>query len=101
MDLKNNKQSPFLNGVFVGAIIGAGALYLMGTKEGRKSRQKILDKSKKGLKALQKIIDEIEVTKDDIVEEIEEKIEKESPGIKKFLPKLKVNRFFKRGKSLK
>jgi gas vesicle protein len=100
MDPKNSKQSPFLNGVFLGALIGAGALYLMGTEEGKKSKQNILNKSKKFLKTLEKIVDEIEEKKDNLVQKIE-RIEKESPGIDKFLPKFKVNRFFKKGKALK
>ena len=66
-------SSPFLNGVLVGAALGAAAFFILGTKEGKQSRKKLAAKTKKILGHVENIIDELEEKGHDIREELHEK----------------------------
>lgn len=42
MTTQNNSSHPFWSGFTVGAIVGTGIMYLLGTKNGRETAQKVL-----------------------------------------------------------
>ncbi len=72
MTSDNHHDKRFWFGFFLGGLLGALLLFFMGTKEGKKKREDLLD-------ALEEKIDEIEKRgkrlKEDVVEEIKEKKE--------------------------
>lgn len=91
MNQENKKPaSPFLNGVFLGTILGGLAFFVLGTKEGRQSRQKMIVKGKKLLNNLESILDQIEPNKSAVLPE-------KPISIRKVIKKVvKKKRFFKK-----
>ncbi|MFH0750113.1 MAG: YtxH domain-containing protein [Candidatus Gottesmanbacteria bacterium] len=82
----NNRDNKFMIGFFVGGLIGAGLMFLMGTKEGKKIEKLIEKKGKETLEDLEEKVDELkekgeelikkgEAIKDQVMEQIEDKKE--------------------------
>lgn len=66
----------FFNGVLLGALVSAGAFFLLGTQEGKKSREKLLKKGKNVLKELEEAVDDLGEKKEELLEKGEEVKEK-------------------------
>lgn len=77
-EIQHKPTTSFLNGVFLGTIVGAGAFFLLGTKKGKESRKKLLEKGKKAISFLE-----------DAFEEVEGKGEELKPKAKKLTKELK------------
>jgi len=93
-DTHHKPTTSFLNGVFLGAIIGAGAFFLLGTKEGKKSREKLLKKGKKVLVQLEDIVDEMGEKKEELLEKgeaVKEDIQDKAVSLRKQLETQKQN----------
>lgn len=71
MTNNNGSGGNFINGFFWGALIGAGAVFLLGTKKGKKLLKII---SEQGLERISSL--------EDLVEEVEEEFEESSPQSK-------------------
>lgn len=76
----------FLLGFFIGGLVGAGVLFLLGTKEGKKVRKDVEEKGKELAKDLHEKIEDLEEQgkelvkkseeiKEQVVEQLEEKKE--------------------------
>lgn len=90
-----NSGNKFFNGFLFGALIGAGAVFLLGTKKGKKLLKAI---SEEGLDNISNILDssdKFEDIKDD--EEVEKAMPQESSSIEKEFEgaRPKARRFFK------
>jgi len=83
---ENNRDNKFMIGFFIGGLIGAGLMFLMGTKEGKKIEKMIEKKGKETLSDLEEKVDELkekgeelikkgEAIKEQVMEQIEEKKE--------------------------
>ena len=73
--MNDHHSNRFLDGLILGAVIGAGAVFLFGTKSG-KNLLKIL--SEQGLDGIKDLIEEykLEIDEDDLEDESEEVVEK-------------------------
>lgn len=72
MSDRNRNTTKFWIGVFIGGLIGAIIIVLLGTKEGKKSRKELEDKGKELLDDLTAKLTEIENQGRDLIERGEE-----------------------------
>lgn len=86
MNNECSRDNKFMIGFFVGGLIGAGLMFFMGTKEGKKVEKMIEKKGKETLGDLEDEIDDLkekgkelmkksEVIKDQMLEQLEDKKE--------------------------
>ncbi len=84
--MNENRDNKFMIGFFIGGLIGAGLMFLMGTKEGKKVEKMIEKKGKETLDDLEEKVDELkekgeelikkgEAIKEQFMEQIEDKKE--------------------------
>lgn len=82
----NHNDNRFMIGFFIGGLIGAGLMFLMGTKEGKKIEKLIEKKGKETIDDLEEKVEELkekgeelikkgEVIKEQVMEQMEEKKE--------------------------
>jgi Mn-dependent DtxR family transcriptional regulator len=91
----SQKQKPegnFWLGFLLGGILGAGGLFLLGTKKGRKTLKKIIEASEELEESLADIIGDLE-------EKIEENQEKIGNKIAEVLPEKKIDSVLQKIKS--
>lgn len=65
----DNSNGKFLAGLFVGGLIGAGIIAVLGTKEGKKTAKLLEEKGKDALELLQDKLEEIEKKGKELVKE--------------------------------
>ncbi len=81
---ENNRDNKFMIGFFIGGLIGAGLMFLLGTKEGKKLEKLVEKKGKETLSDLEDKVDELkekgeelikkgEMIKEKVLEQVEEK----------------------------
>ncbi len=84
--MNNDRDNKFMIGFFIGGLIGAGLMFLMGTKEGKKVEKMLEKKGKETLEDLEDKVSELkekgeellkkgEAIKEQVMEQIEEKKE--------------------------
>ena len=97
--MENKNSSNFLNGFLLGALIGAGAVFLLGTKKGK---QLLKSLSEDGLESITDILDQssfAEAMEDEAGDEgVPEKGEMRYPT-QKSPKKPLIRRFFRRSKT--
>jgi len=82
--MNNDRDNKFMIGFFIGGLIGAGLMFLMGTKEGKKVEKMIEKKGRETLEDLEDKVGELkekgeellkkgEAIKEQVMEQIEEK----------------------------
>lgn len=81
----NNSGGSFVNGFLWGAIIGAGVVFLLGTKKGKGLLKTITEEGLEGVSGLSELVEEYSGNEE------EEKLEKGANGEKKG----EARRFFK------
>lgn len=74
--MSDERRGNFWPGFFIGGLIGAVLIFLLGTKEGRKVAQKLLEKGEKVSNDLEKKLKEFEKESQRVVEKVE-KVKKE------------------------
>ena len=89
---KHCQEGNFWFGFLIGGIVGAGGLFLFGTKKGRRLLKKILESAEELEESLPEIINEVE-------EKIEENKEKIEDKITDVLPRQNVNSVLQKIKS--
>ena len=84
MNNDSGRDNKFMIGFFIGGLIGAGVMFLMGTKEGKKVEKMLVRKGKETLDDLEDKVDELkekgeellkkgEAIKEQVLEQIEDK----------------------------
>lgn len=94
----------FFNGVLLGALVGAGAFFLLGTQEGKKAKEKLLKKGKNVLKELEKAVDDLGEKKEELLErgaEVKQEVQSKVGVLKKQAAKIHKRFFNQKGKTLK
>lgn len=81
----NNSSGSFVNGFLWGAIIGAGVVFLLGTKKGKGLLKTITEEGLEGVSGLSELVEEYNAD--------EEELEKEANGEKE--EEVPARRFFK------
>lgn len=88
MSEERNNNTKFIIGVVLGGIIGAIILFLMGTKEGKKTRKELEDKGRELLGDLHEKLEEIESQGKELAErgeKLKKHIEEEIEDKKEYL----------------
>ena len=79
--MNENKSGNFWLGFFLGGLIGAFILYLLGTKEGRKKLEKIIEQAETYEEELEEKVANLQRHGEIAFNEVEEKKEKVKKGI--------------------
>lgn len=96
--MENNRDSKFLTGFIWGAVIGAGIVFLLGTKKGKKLLKTI---SEEGISSLSDLLEQTEESEYDVSNNSNQEQGKKTNGelnheIKKENKKPSIRRFFRR-----
>lgn len=96
--MENNRDSKFLTGFIWGAVIGAGIVFLLGTKKGKKLLKTI---SEEGISSLSDLLEQTEESEYDVSNNSNQEQEKKTNGelnheIKEENKKPSIRRFFRR-----
>ncbi|MEK7127588.1 MAG: YtxH domain-containing protein [Patescibacteria group bacterium] len=97
-DKSRSSVGSLLTGLTVGAMLGAGAAILFGTKKGKELQIKIKKQYPEVFNKIEDTLDEVKENFDDKVEEVKDEVKKEIKQIKQIgAPK---KRFVKNGRKL-
>lgn len=95
--MENNKGSKFLNGFMIGSLIGAGAVFLLGTKKGKEVLKLI---SEEGLDNISSILEKADksIGLDEVLDDEQEAENNKSNNVQQAetVKKPLIRRFFKR-----
>lgn len=92
----NNNDSKFSNGFLLGLIIGAGIVFLLGTKTGKNLLKIISEQGLDGLASLLEEYDLSDLEEENIVEEEEPDLKEEIPSSNGNGHQATKKRFFRR-----
>ncbi|MFC1790147.1 YtxH domain-containing protein [Patescibacteria group bacterium] len=82
------KDHPFFSGLFLGGLVGAAAVFLWGTKKGRKIKKRLLEKSKEVADDWPKIVEDLEKRGQELAEKTRQVKKTLKKKAKEFSPTL-------------